>query len=165
MKNGSSRIISITIQSEVLHHRSQDEEERKLTIADLLDENHFELVGRKAGPYRLTLSKQGPRLAFQVYDENELLIVAHLLSFSPLLRALREYNVICEAHSHAAIRSNPFQLETIDMGRRAVHNYGSQLLIDRLAAKIKLDLDTARRLFTLISVTWGPAPTSARDML
>jgi len=36
------------------------------------------------------------------------------------------------------------------MGRRGLHNEAAQLLIDRLAGKIALDFDTARRLFTLL---------------
>jgi uncharacterized protein (UPF0262 family) len=36
------------------------------------------------------------------------------------------------------------------MGRRGLHNDGSSLLKARLAEKVEIDLDTARRLFTLI---------------
>jgi uncharacterized protein (UPF0262 family) len=46
----------------------------------------------------------------------------------------------------------PSQIESLDMGRRAVHNEGTELLIKRLAGKIETNFDTARRLFTLICV-------------
>jgi uncharacterized protein (UPF0262 family) len=36
------------------------------------------------------------------------------------------------------------------MGRRALHDDGSKLLVERLKGKITVDHDTARRLFTLI---------------
>ena len=36
------------------------------------------------------------------------------------------------------------------MGRRGLHDEGSRLLQERLKGKIKLDHNTARRLFTLI---------------
>ena len=38
------------------------------------------------------------------------------------------------------------------MGRRGLHNEGSDLLRERLAGKIEIDINTARRLFTLICV-------------
>ena len=36
------------------------------------------------------------------------------------------------------------------MGRRALHNEGASLIIERLQRRIVLDFDTARRLFTLV---------------
>ena len=44
------------------------------------------------------------------------------------------------------------RLETIDMARRGLHNQGAMLLTEWLAGKIEVDLDTARRLVTLICV-------------
>ena len=38
------------------------------------------------------------------------------------------------------------------MGRRSLHDEGSNLLMERLSRKVTLDFDTARRLFTLICV-------------
>ena len=38
------------------------------------------------------------------------------------------------------------------MGRRGLHNEGSQTLMDRLSGKIDIDFNTARRLFTLVCV-------------
>ena len=40
----------------------------------------------------------------------------------------------------------------IDMARRGIHNDAAELLKERLAGKIEVDFDTARRLFTLICV-------------
>ena len=40
--------------------------------------------------------------------------------------------------------------QALDMGRRGLHNEASELLRSRLTGKIETDLDTARRLFTLI---------------
>jgi uncharacterized protein (UPF0262 family) len=60
--------------------------------------------------------------------------------------------MICDSY-YAAIRtSTPSQIEAIDMGRRALHNEGSELLIERLKNKISIDFDTARHLFTLVTV-------------
>lgn len=48
--------------------------------------------------------------------------------------------------------SSPSQIEAIDMGRRALHNEGAQMLLDRLLVDAELDQLTARRLFTLLCV-------------
>jgi uncharacterized protein (UPF0262 family) len=53
---------------------------------------------------------------------------------------------------YQAIRSGqPSRIEAIDVGRRGLHDEGSRLLQERLAGKITLDFDTARRIFTLIT--------------
>ena len=44
----------------------------------------------------------------------------------------------------------PAQIEAIDMGRRGIHDEGSEQLQERLEGKIETDKMTARRLFTLI---------------
>jgi uncharacterized protein (UPF0262 family) len=36
------------------------------------------------------------------------------------------------------------------MGRRGLHNEGSDILMERLKGKVEIDHNTARRLFTLI---------------
>ena len=52
---------------------------------------------------------------------------------------------------HEAVRgARAQQIEAIDMGRRGLHNEGSEILRERLAGKVEVDFNTARRLFTLI---------------
>jgi uncharacterized protein (UPF0262 family) len=58
--------------------------------------------------------------------------------------------MICDSYYSAIRNSSPQQIEALDMGRRGLHNEGSNLLRERLEGKVKTDLDTARRLFTLI---------------
>jgi uncharacterized protein (UPF0262 family) len=62
--------------------------------------------------------------------------------------------MICESYYQAIRSSTPGQIEAIDMGRRGIHNEGSQTLEDRLKGKIALDFDTSRRLFTLVCVLY-----------
>jgi uncharacterized protein (UPF0262 family) len=79
-------------------------------------------------------------------------VVTHILSLTPFRRIVRDYHMICESYYEAIRSSTPSQIEAIDMGRRGLHNEGSQTLLDRLSGKIDLDFDTARRVFTLICV-------------
>ncbi|MGO4623930.1 UPF0262 family protein [Ensifer sp. 2YAB10] len=129
------------------------EREQSVAIADLLEGNLFELIGRERGPYKLRLSTRDAKLSFQITTRDDFPIVSHILSLTPFRRVMKDYAMICEAHLHAAVAPDPHRLEAIDMGRRAIHNEGSDLLRERLSAWIRTDHDTARRLFTLMAVS------------
>ena len=79
-------------------------------------------------------------------------VMAHLFSLSPLRRIVKDYYMICDSYYQAIRTATPDKIEAIDMGRRAIHNDGSHILMERLKDKVTVDLDTARRLFTLICV-------------
>lgn len=127
------------------------EHERRVAIFDLLEANLFAVEDDDAGPYALALSMQEQRLVFEVLvAEPRAPLRTFVLSLTPLRRVIKDYFLICDSY-HAAIRTaSPAQIEAIDMGRRGLHNEGSELLRERLAGKVRMDLDTARRLFTLI---------------
>jgi len=123
-------------------------DERQVAVQDLLEQNSFRPEGAEGGPYGLVLSLIENRLAFDVtgpdYQRR------HLLSLTPLRGVIKDYIIICDSYDAAIRQSSPGQIEAIDMGRRGLHNEGSQQLRERLAGKIEVDLETARRLFTLI---------------
>ena len=149
------RLIAIDLDESLRGIPSADvEHERKVAIYDLLEDNSFEVVGHQRGPYRLKLSIVDKRLVFDVEDRdaNSCAIVG--LALAPFRRLVKDYFMICESY-YQAIRSAPrSQIETIDMARRGLHNEGSELLQARLAGKIEVDYDTARRLFTLVCVLY-----------
>ena len=145
---------SILIDEDSLAAASRDQEqERQVAIFDLLDGNYFEPVESKGGPYDLKLSLVENRLAFDIAgpgSEGERWERRHLLSLSPFKGVIKDYFMICDSYYSAIRNSSPQQIEALDMGRRGLHNEGSNLLRERLEGKVKTDLDTARRLFTLI---------------
>ena len=104
------------------------------------------------GPYRLRLSIAEARLVLAIGRENGDTVATHILSLTPLRRIVKDYYLICESYYEAIRLATPSHIEAIDMGRRGLHNEGSQTLMDRLAGKIEIDFDTARRLFTLVCV-------------
>ena len=104
------------------------------------------------GPYRLKLSLVEARLVFAISRENGEDVVTHILSLTPFRRIVKDYYLICESYYEAIRNSTPSQIEAIDMGRRGLHDEGSQTLKDRLSGKIDVDFGTARRLFTLVCV-------------
>jgi uncharacterized protein (UPF0262 family) len=143
------RLQSIELDEESLAAVSRDQEqERQIAIFDLLEENHFVPDGALGGPYDLKIALIDNRLALDIsgpdYQRR------HILSLSPLRAVVRDYHMVCESYYQAIRNATPQRIEALDMGRRGLHNEGSSLLQARLTGKAATDLDTARRLFTLI---------------
>lgn len=133
------------------------EQERKVAMFDLLEQNTFVLPtrdGRKmpAGPYHVGLSIREKRLVFDVTTEAAEKAAEFHLSLGPFRQVVKDYFQICESYFDAVKNMPPSQIETIDMARRGIHNEGSRVLQERLEGKAEIDTDTARRLFTLICV-------------
>jgi uncharacterized protein (UPF0262 family) len=149
----NKRLVKLTLDENSIGRSSPDvEHERAVAIYDLIEQNSFAPVGHEGGPYWLRLGVVGNRLVFDVRTADEQPVITHHLSLTPLKRIVKDYFMICDSY-YAAIRtSTPSQIEAIDMGRRALHNEGSELLVERLKNKIELDFDTARHLFTLVTV-------------
>ena len=148
-----SRLVDIELDESIGRSTPDVEHERAVAIFDLIEENSFRPVGDEGeGPYRLKLSLVDSRLVFRVGREDGTEVVTHILSLTPFRRIVKDYFMICESYYQAIRSATPSQIEAIDMGRRGLHNEGSQTLSDRLAGKIEVDFDTARRLFTLVCV-------------
>ena len=146
------RIVDLVLDEKTVVRRSPDvEHERKVAIFDLLEENSFAPTGSAGGPYVLHLAIEENRLVFDIRVDGD----PHgkvMLSLTPFRKIIKDYFLICESYYDAIKTAAPAQIEAIDMGRRGLHNEGSQLLKERLDGKIEIDFDTARRLFTLICV-------------
>ena len=133
------------------------EQERRVAIFDLLEENRFAPARREGravpdGPYRLTLAMREGRLVFDLATEAGAKAGEIHLSLTPLAQVVKDYARICDAYFDAVRRLPPAKIEAIDMGRRGIHDEGARLLIERLEGKVATDMATARRLFTLICV-------------
>lgn len=148
------RIIDITLDEASLVSRIPEvAHERAVAIYDLLEENSFIPIGDFSGPYAVHLAiEDANRLAFHIANFDREPVHKITMGLMPFRRIIRDYFKICESYFDAIKRMTPSQIETIDMARRSLHNEGSEILIDRLREKVKLDKDTARRLFTLLCV-------------
>lgn len=145
----SHRLQSVILDEASLASASRDQEhERQVAIFDLLEANYFEPAGADGGPYGLSIALIDNRLALDItgpaYERR------HLLSLSPFRSLIKDYFLVCESYYDAIRNATPAQIEALDMGRRGLHDEGSALLRARLEDKVATDLDTARRLFTLI---------------
>ena len=133
------------------------EQERKVAVFDLLEDNTFTLPKREdrvvpEGPYHLKLAIRDKRLVFDVETEGSEKAAEFHLALGPFRQVVKDYFQICESYFDAVKNLPPSQIETIDMARRGIHNEGSRVLQERLEGKADIDTDTARRLFTLICV-------------
>ena len=145
-------IIRIKLDEKSIVRRNADiEHERKVAVFDLLEENTFGLKSAP-GPYDLVLRLEETRLILDVRDEAANPVEEIRLQVSPFRRIIKDYFLVCESYFSAIKTASPSQIEAIDMGRRGLHNEGSELLRERLASQVDMDLATARRLFTLICV-------------
>jgi len=149
----NNRLVSVTLDEESIGRSGPDiEHERAVAIYDLIEENIFAPEGAPEGPYTLRIGINDNRLMFDIRLQDGSPIIVHLISLSPFRRIVKDYFLICDSY-HQAIRSaTPDKIEAIDMGRRGVHNEGSQTLMERLQGKVRMDFETARRLFTLLTV-------------
>jgi len=147
------RLSAVELDERTLVRRTREiEQEREIAIYDLLESNSFAPRGSAGGPYRLALGVEENRLVLSICLENGEPHGRVLLSMTPFRRLVKDYFLVCESY-FAAIRNAPAShIEALDMGRRGLHDEGSELLRERLKGKIEIDFDTARRLFTLVCV-------------
>ena len=149
----AKRILHISLDDPALVSRNPDiEHERRVAIFDLLESNFFELKENLPGPYRLLLSLADRALVLSVRTVEDEVLSDIRVSLTPFRRLIKDYFMICESYYEAIRNATPDRIETIDMSRRALHNEGSELLQEKLEPFAELDLETARRLFTLVSV-------------
>ena len=147
------RISAIALdEKSVISRTPAIEQEREVAISDLLETNRFKPKGSSTGPYRLALSVKEYRLVFDIARESGTRVGRILLSLSPFRGIIKDYFLVCDSYYKAIRTAPPSQIESLDMGRRALHNEGTELLLKRLSGKVETDFDTARRLFTLICV-------------
>lgn len=154
MGQGDFRLSDVVLDDSIGRSTPDVEHERAVAIFDLVEENTFEPLGHAGGPYCLKLSLVDSKLVLGITTESGDDVATHILSLTPFRRIIKDYFMICESYYDAIRSSTPSRIEAIDMGRRGIHNEGSQTLTDRLGGKIRIDFDTARRLFTLVCVLY-----------
>ena len=147
------RIVNIFLDEKSLVRRAAHvEHEREVAVYDLLEDNHFAPVGDDRGPYTLHLGIENNRLVFDIRTEGGDKLDRFTLPLNSFRKIVKDYFIVCESYFEAIKTALPSRIEALDMGRRGLHNEGSDILRDRLEGKIDIDKRTARRLFTLICV-------------
>ena len=158
---GEPRIIDIELDEKSILRRNPDiEHERRVAIFDLLEGNSFDPAGLE-GPFRIKLRVEDNRLAIDLHDETGEPLDTIRMGLARFRRPIRDYFAICESYFKPVRSSQPRGLEAIDRARRGLHNEAAELLQECLQDKVRMDFDTARRLFTLICVLHITQSTSS----
>ncbi len=150
------RLIEITLDQKSLGRSNPNiEHEREVAIFDIIDGNAFRVDEADEGPYRTNLSVVEDKLLFSVTSEAGAEVAQHYVPLIPLKRIMKDYFMICESYYEAVRSAPPARIQAIDVSRRSLHDEGSGVLREKLAPRIVVDEDTARRLFTLVcSLHW-----------
>ena len=129
------------------------EQERKSAVFDLLNNGKFKLYNKnETGPYKINLKLMEWKLLLRVIDFFDDSITDLKISISSVRRIIRDYQIVCDNYVEA-IKTAPLKkIEAIDIGRRTIHDEGAGMLLEVFKEKVELDMDTARRLFTLVSI-------------
>ena len=129
------------------------EQERKSAVFDLLKNGKFKLCNKKeTGPYKINIKLLEWKLLLVVIDFFDDSITDLKVSISGVRRIIRDYQIVCDNYVEA-IKTAPLKkIEAIDVGRRTIHDEGAGMLLEAFKEKVELDMDTARRLFTLVSI-------------
>lgn len=147
--SGDPRLAAVELDAATLPAATAEiEHERRVAIFDLVEKNSFAPVGAEDGPYTLKLSLQDNRLVFDIASTD--FARTYAISLTPLKSVIRDYLLICDSYYEALRGSSASQIESVDMGRRGLHNEGAEQLKTRLDGKIVVDHETSRRLFTLL---------------
>jgi uncharacterized protein (UPF0262 family) len=153
MAEADQRIVKITLDERSVVRRNADiEHERNVAIFDLLEEDLFAPSSGAAGPFHVHLGIEENRLVLDIRSAEGEALDRVVVALTPFRSIVKDYFLVCESYFNAIRTASPSRIEAIDMGRRALHNEGSELLRERLADRVAIDLNTARRLFTLLCV-------------
>ncbi len=148
---GPDRLIDVVLTGDGHDRVAHQREDRERAIADLRISASFVPVGL-VGPFVLHVCLDGGRLLLDVRDADECRLRLFVLSLAPFRRLIKDYQLLVESYEQAIRGGRPQVIQTIDMGRRGLHDEGAAIMIERLGGKIAIDFETARRLFTLVCV-------------
>ena len=147
-----SKLISISIKQDDFNLPTPEVlQEQNLAIYDLTQSNSFKLEGFESyDEIKLNISLSGNSLVFELRSSGDQILKTFFLSLTPIKQIINDYHTICESYFNAVKKLPIDKIEAIDMGRKGIHNEGARVLIERLEGRVKTNVETARRLFTLI---------------
>ena len=147
-----SKLISISIKQDDFNLPTPEVlQEQNLAIYDLTQSNSFQLVGFESHDnIKLNISLSGSSLVFEMSSTNDDILKIFFLSLTPIKSIINDYHTICESYFNAVKKLPIDKIEAIDMGRTGIHNEGARVLMERLEGRVKTNIETSRRLFTLI---------------
>ena len=152
-RSSKNQIIEINFDEKVFKKRNVKlDHERRIAIFDILENNWFDLCNKQSGPYRLNLAVREERLIIEVLSTEDIQLETIIVSLIPFRSLIKDYFIICESYFEAIKQAPRSTIQTLDMGRKGLHDDGAEILRGRISAKAEIDIDTSRRLFTLMCI-------------
>ncbi len=154
MSNSNYKIVSLSIdESNLLRWSPAIEQERKAAIYDIINDNYFEPLNVSVQEFNVNVKLVEWRLLLEIKNNNNNdLLKTIAVSITALRRIIRDYQIVCDNY-YEAIKTAPLRkIEAIDVGRRSIHDEGAQTFKELFENEVELDIETARRFFTLICV-------------
>ena len=147
-----SKLVSISIIQDDFNLPTPEVlQEQNLAIYDLEQNNFFQLVGFESyDEIKLNISLSGNSLVFKISSKKDEVLKTFFFSLTPLKQIINDYYIICESYFNAVKNLPIDKIESIDMGRKGIHNEGARMIMERLENRISTDMETSRRIFTLI---------------
>ena len=147
-----SKLVSISIIQDDFNLPTPEVlQEQNLAIYDLEQNNFFQLVGFESyDEIKLNISLSGNSLVFKISSKKDEVLKTFFFSLTPLKQIINDYYIICDSYFNAVKNLPIDKIESIDMGRKGIHNEGARVIIERLKNRINTDMETSRRIFTLI---------------
>ena len=147
-----SKLVSISISQDDFNLPTPEVlQEQNLAIYDLEQNNFFQLLGFESyKEVKLNISLSGNSLVFEINSSTDETLKTFFLSLTPLKQIVNDYYTICESYFNAVKNLPIDKIESIDMGRKGIHNEGARVIMERLENRVKTDLETSRRIFTLV---------------
>ena len=124
--------------------------EREAAIHDLISENFLRVKKNKFySPLIMNLSLDNGMLEINIVDEKDQVLNINK-SISGLKKIIQNYDLACPNYYDQIKNGSTENLQEVENLRRKIHNKGAEDLDFILKNDLEMDLNTSRRLFTLL---------------
>tara|TARA_E500000331_G_C17069175_1_gene631770 strand:- start:239 stop:703 length:465 start_codon:yes stop_codon:yes gene_type:complete len=124
--------------------------EREAAIHDLISENFLRVKKNKFySPLIMNLSLDNGMLEINIVDEKDQVLNINK-SISGLKKIIQNYDLACSNYYDQIKNGSTENLQEVENLRRKIHNKGAEDLDFILKNDLEMDLNTSRRLFTLL---------------
>ena len=124
--------------------------EREAAIHDLISENFLRVKKNKFySPLIMNLSLDNGMLEINIVDEKDQVLNINK-SISGLKKIIQNYHLACSNYYDQIKNGSTENLQEVENLRRKIHNKGAEDLDFILKNDLEMDLNTSRRLFTLL---------------
>lgn len=158
----SNGLLRVTLRPSIWRRADETlRRELELLLHELNTTSYFVLqVPPPPGGFELRLGLTSEHLIVAIMDTQGLPFASRSIALEPLRSIIRSYlKLIARMGGSISSHASVTHFEALDMARRATHNEASEQIQGVLEGLLEVDLETARRLFTVLCLVYD-FPTS-----